>query len=200
MDDRHLDDVYDVRGAPAMRELYDSWADGYDMELRAVGYVTPARIAEMLARFCPDRGARILDFACGTGLSGVALADLGFTNVDGCDLSAGMLEHAARTGVYQQLWESSEHPEIPHGRYAAITACGAVSRGAAEAAVLDTLTAALAPGALLVFSYNDHTLADPEYQAALDRQITDGCSVLAREDGEHLPAIGLRSTVFVLRR
>ena len=37
-------------------------------------------------------GARVLDVACGTGLIGKYLAEKGFKNISGCDISSNMLE------------------------------------------------------------------------------------------------------------
>jgi len=50
-------------------DIYANWAASYDDDLAEAGYETPHRIAAALAKFTtPD--ARILDFGCGTGLSG----------------------------------------------------------------------------------------------------------------------------------
>ena len=35
--------------------------------------------------------SRILDAACGSGLTGTALRDLGYENIEGIDISAGLL-------------------------------------------------------------------------------------------------------------
>ncbi len=125
----------------------------------------------------------------------------GFTTIDGCDLSAEMLAQAKQKSAYRKLWQSN--PETPFpvqpGDYHAITAVGVVSVGAAPPETLDMLIAALAPGGLLAFSFNDHTLEDPRFEARVNGYLQDGtCRQLFREDGEHLPGIGLRSTVFVL--
>ena len=84
-------------------DIYNDWADTYDEDLIQAGYATPARVAEALARFEADRTQPVLDFACGTGLSGAALSAEGFTLIDGCDISEGMLERARARGVYRYL-------------------------------------------------------------------------------------------------
>ena len=71
-----------------MRALYDDWAAGYDADLEDSAYKTPGRVAEALSAALADKQAPVLDFACGTGLSGVALADAGFKVIDGADISS----------------------------------------------------------------------------------------------------------------
>ena len=56
-----------------------------------------------MARHLPTGRGPILDAGCGTGLVGEALSVLGYDPVIGCDLSQGMLDHAARRGGYADL-------------------------------------------------------------------------------------------------
>ena len=76
-----------------------------------------------------------------------------------------------------------------------------ISLGAAPPDTLDLVLGALAPGGLLALSYNDATLADAEYVAKLDQVQAKGVASLTWfEHGAHLPAKGLGSTVYILRR
>jgi len=70
-----LDKTYNTSGDDAMRALYDDWADSYEAEVGENGYATPARLARALATITGDKAQAILDYGCGTGLSGAALAD-----------------------------------------------------------------------------------------------------------------------------
>ena len=83
MTDKFLDKVYDARTADETRELYDAWSASYEAEVAENGYATPGRCAEALAKHLTDKDAPILDFGCGTGLSGLALKLAGFTTIDG---------------------------------------------------------------------------------------------------------------------
>ena len=100
MTDGFLNKVYSARNAEETRDLYDAWAASYDAEIRENGYATPGRCAAALAQFSDNLDGPILDFGCGTGLSGVALRLAGFTHIDGVDLSADMLRGAQDKNVY----------------------------------------------------------------------------------------------------
>ncbi len=187
-------------------KLYADWAENYEADVAAYGYATPGRVAKMLAAHLPEPSAPILDFGCGTGLSGKALADAGFTTLDGTDASAEMLIRAEAKGLYRALFKANlggVSDAIRPGTYAAITAVGAISLGAAPAALLTPLLDRLGQGGLLVFSYNDATLIDPAYmQVICDLQVKGHARVLAADYGPHLPQKeGARgSTVYVLER
>lgn len=199
----YLDNIYSVEGGEEMQRYYDRWADSYDADLSANDYRTPARCAQALARHTSDRDAPVLDFACGTGLSGVALKDAGFTCIDGTDVSPGMLERAREKGVYRQLLQADpDKPLDMRGQgYAAIVAVGAIGAGAAPAENLDGAIDSLEPGGLFVVSLNDHTLEDPEFESRLTRAAEAGrVEILEAEHGAHLPSLGLGARVYVLRK
>lgn len=202
-EDGFLSKIYSVEGSENLRDYYDQWADSYDSELGKSDYRTPQRCAQTLARHLANRAAPVLDFACGTGLSGVALHDAGFRAIDGMDISQGMLAQARAKGVYRRL--SQPAPGAPldvrgHG-YRAIVASGAISPGAAPPATIDGAIGSLSQGGLLVISLNDHAIEDGGYRPRLDAAVAAGrAETLEAARGPHLPALGLQSTVFVLRR
>lgn len=198
-----LDNIYSVVGGDSMRQYYDDWADSYDTDLQENDYRTPARCAEALAVHISDKSAPILDFACGTGISGEALHAAGFIAIDGTDISQGMRDKARAKGVYRDLWPGpADAPLNAAGRgYAGITAVGAIGAGAAPAENIDGAIDSLAPGGVFVVSLNDHTLEDPQFEERLTRAIADGrVEKLQAEDGPHLPAIGLGARVWAVRR
>ena len=79
--DGFFDHAYDISTSEETLEHYARFAEVYDEEVTREGYVQPVRTVEMLRRFEPPADASILDVGCGTGLSGVALRDAGFTEV-----------------------------------------------------------------------------------------------------------------------
>jgi predicted TPR repeat methyltransferase len=185
------------------RQLYDDWAASYDAEVGENGYATPGRCATALRAQMADPTLPILDFGCGTGLSGLALRLAGFTNIDGLDLSAEMLEQAAKKSLYRSLTQVEAGQRLSHtpGTYAAICAIGVIGTGAAPISVFDILMGGLAPGGLLVFSFNDHALRDPVHEAKLQSYLTtDRAQILFQEYGDHLPGQNLNSTVYIIEK
>lgn len=202
MADEMFDKVYATTDPGELRDLYDGWAAEYDADLADQSYATPGRVADALARHSTGAGP-ILDFGCGTGLSGTALAARGFTPIDGYDVSAGMLDVARGTGLYRELIQGDPgaRPPVALSDYAAVTACGAISPGAAPAQSLDDIVDSLTPGALFVVSLNQHALADPDYVERIHAAVADGrAEQLEAHNGPHLQHLELTSTVFVLRR
>jgi len=199
----YIDKIYQVDSDTEMREAYDQWADSYEAELSQHQYCTPKRVAEALARHLSDFQAPLLDFACGTGLSGQALKHQGFTCIDGIDLSPNMLAQARKKSVYRSL--NVCEPQSPFASstdaYRAIVATGAIGAGAAPVECLSAAIDHLSPGALLCVSLNDHTLEDPRYESIIEAETkADTIHVLEDQYGDHLPNIGLGAKVFVLQK
>ena len=198
-----LNKAYGVKDADSVRQLYDDWAATYEAEIAENGYATPGRCAEALAGHAADKSAPILDFGCGTGLSGLALKLAGFETIDGVDVSADMLKGAESKGIYRNLSRIEPGGGLPGepGDYAAIAAIGVIGAGAAPIDVFDTLMHHLDQGGYLVLSLNDHALADPVNEAKISEWVDCGAArLLVRDYGPHLPGIDLKSNVYVIEK
>ncbi|MGX9354309.1 class I SAM-dependent DNA methyltransferase [Roseobacteraceae bacterium S113] len=181
--------------------VYTDWAANYEAEVSARGYHTPRRIAEALSEHVPQ-DALILDFGCGTGLSGTALRAGGFTHLHGTDINAAMLAEAEPKGIYESLWVSAPGAlDVAAGRYGAIVAAGVVSLGAAPPETMDILVDALTPGQVLALSFNDPTLEHGGFDAHLRGHVAAGrLEEVSRAHGPHLDDVGMSSDVIILRR
>lgn len=195
---KFLDKVYAAPDLKGTKALYDEWSASYDAEVGEFGYVTPARCAAALAAYAPDKSVPVLDFGCGTGLAGEALRDAGFEAIDGVDLSAEMLAQAKAKDIYRKLTQITA--DTPLGKdYRLISAVGVIGSGAAPISVLDMLLRALPVGGKLVFSFNDHALADPVNTGRLNEWLDCGAArLLFKEHGAHLPGKNMKSTVYVI--
>ncbi len=124
--------------APTQDELkrrYDLWARCYDADIgKAEDYLAPAATAEV-AKAHLDLDARILDAGAGTGLSGQALRDAGFTDLTGLDFAEDMLAVAAGKGIYRETIAAdlSRQTALEENAFDAVITVGTVSQVPAEA-------------------------------------------------------------------
>lgn len=203
MTKRYLNYAYNHgRGEEAVA-FYDSWATTYDDELTSGNYQTPARCAAALANAMDDITLPVLDFGCGTGLSGKALAAAGFTTIDGWDPSPKMLARAERRNEYRVLRQIDPDRPLfaPENTYAGVNAAGVLSPGLAPPETFDQLLDFLPIGGCIAFSLNDHAIENGEHEEHLDDLFKRGIVRLTfREYGEHIPGTGLKAWVFVITK
>ncbi|HJL90083.1 MAG TPA: class I SAM-dependent methyltransferase [Acidimicrobiales bacterium] len=199
-----LETAYDLETTKQVRAHYEAWSVTYDTEIGGQhNYAQPTRCAVALASTITPDGARVLDVGCGSGLSGLALREVGFTAIDGCDLSPAMLKLADRTDVYDDLFEAdlNQRLEPPHDVYDAVAAVGVFSFGHLKATVLRDLLAVIRPGGALVVGLNDHFWDEGSLPAELNSIEADGTAeVVFREHGDHLPGAGIEGWVVVLSK
>ncbi len=160
-DDGYLRKTYDLDGAAKVAAHYDAWAATYERELADNGYITPQRCAAALRRFATDPGEPVIDLGCGTGLSGIALRDEGFTTIDGFDFSPEMLALArTKIGVYRRLdrVDLSQPLDVSPREYVNACAAGVVNPGHAPKAAIGYVLDILPSDGRFVFSLNDHAL------------------------------------------
>lgn len=201
--EEYLHKAYGFEDTAKTESFYDDWAKSYDAEIAKNGYVTPGRCVDALLQLDPARSGPVIDLGCGTGLAGLALRKAGFEPVDGVDFSEGMLAIARTHNVYRDLWQGdlAQPVETPHGLYAHAVAAGVISPGHAPCQAVFSALDTIRPGGVLVFSLNDHALADRAYTAAVNEAVDGGAAELVfKEHGEHLPGTGLMATVFALRK
>ncbi len=203
MTKKFLDRAYDIPEGGDSRKLYAEWAESYETELTENGYVTPARIATALARFAPDKGLPLLDYGCGTGLSGLAFQQAGFTAIDGVDVTPEMLEIAKAKGTYRTtiLADPAADPPVAQGSYPMIAAVGVIGIGAAPLSLFDALMRLLPMGGLFALSFNDQALKHPEFEGKISEWVdTTAARLLFRENGPHIPGKDINATVYVLEK
>lgn len=199
----YLDKAYNLLTQDQTNALYGQWAASYDSEIKENGYATPGRAAKALFDCLPQPQTPVLDYGCGTGLSGLALKLAGFELIDGMDPSPEMLQGARAKGIYRNLTQLDVTMKTPvkPGSYKAIAAIGVIGIGAAPVESLDILLHALGKTGLLAFSLNDHALAEPKFEAKLNHWLESGAArLLAKEYGPHLPQQGIKSNVYVVEK
>ena len=156
---------------------YDTFAEtgDYDETFDEWGYVGPETAAAILRNYVP-LGSRILDAACGSGLTGIALSKLGYDRIEGIDISAGLLELAEQTGAYTRVeridMQSFPLP-IDDDQFDAVNFIGALTYFETNE-ILREMCRVVRSGGHVVFSQRDDIMRDQNYGAQLDELERDG--------------------------
>ena len=188
----HFHAAYSLKTNAQTRQHYKSWAETYDHEVNELnGYAQPQRVADMIARVQPDLSSKILDAGCGSGLSGLAICQSGYTNIDGCDFSPEMLEKSLEKGCYSRLFEANLNealPDISDSSYDIVTCVGVFSFGHVFPDACDELLRVLRAGGHLIIALNEQYWDKGDLADKL--AILEGAGVieiLEKQFGEHMP-------------
>ncbi|MDX2379561.1 MAG: methyltransferase domain-containing protein [Acidimicrobiia bacterium] len=155
---------------------YDTWADGYDEDLRSWGYRAPEVVAELILRFHPA-ATTILDAGCGTGLVGRALRAAGFSgSVHGIDVSDASLLIAGRGGWYETLVTGDLQHRIDWlDNDADVVACVGVMTYLPDVeSTWREFVRVARPGGLVVFTQREDLWEERDCAGVIDRMSDEG--------------------------
>lgn len=147
-----VDAAYRIEDEAEMIEFYRQWAQDYDQQmLERLGYISPERIARLLAEHLPDSRSCIFDVGCGTGLTCLLLSQLGYRNLDGIDISPDMVRVAGERGIYRELLvgDVNQPLERADASYDGVISSGTFTHGHVGPEPLDEIFRILKPGAYL---------------------------------------------------
>ncbi|MBU1162598.1 MAG: tetratricopeptide repeat protein [Proteobacteria bacterium] len=87
-----------------VRKLFDQYAPFFERHLNALTYQAPENLKAALEKSCNINPFfhNAIDLGCGTGLSGLAFVCI-TERLSGIDISANMIEKAARKKIYDEL-------------------------------------------------------------------------------------------------
>ena len=155
--DGHLGSVYAANDPTEVAAAYDKWAETYDAEMAQAGYRHPSVCLALLARYLPGGSGPLLDAGVGTGMIGDWLGIVGYSHVEGLDISEGMLAVAARKGNYRALHRAVLGQTLPFatGYFAGIVSTGVFTTGHVGAEALPELLRVCRKGGVLVITVKD---------------------------------------------
>jgi len=170
--------------AEDLKEYYDQWCRNYDRDVQNEEYCGPEYIAayfdllpKKLGKFLNlrDPEIQILDAGCGTGLVGVALHRRGYKNIDGFDISPGMVEAAAKTDSYRKL-EGGTACDLTQNikyyadnQYDASMSCGVFTLGHVPPTAVEEMIRFTKSGGLVVVSTRKSYYDSTNFQQVCDR-------------------------------
>lgn len=180
--------VYASENNQQLEERYDQWAKEYDVDLEDdFGYVMPRMSAETFARFVP-KDAKVLDAGAGTGMVGVELNKLGYSDIEAMDLSSRMLEVARAKNVYRGFHQMvmGERLGFETDSFDAIIGVGVLTLGHAPAHSLDELVRVTKPGGVVAFTLRPDVYAENGFKEKQDELAAEGKWELAEVTDEFL--------------
>ncbi|MCP4877874.1 MAG: class I SAM-dependent methyltransferase [Gammaproteobacteria bacterium] len=145
-------EAYSLEDEGSMVDFYKKWAADYDHEmLDQLGYSAPTQIARLLSEQVTDTRSQVFDIGCGTGLTCVFLAEKGYANLDGIDLSADMVGVAGERGIYRELLVGDVNLALPleDASYDAAISSGTFTHGHVGPGPLSEIFRILKPGGIL---------------------------------------------------
>jgi SAM-dependent methyltransferase len=172
-----LSRVSNLEQGDSSRTIYDDWSQDYDEHLLTeFGYISPGVAADELAQHLQQRDIEIIDFGCGTGLVGKALREQGFVNVDGADISTGMLEQARAKQVYRHLLcaDLTAHIPLDDESYAAGLCVGSMGAGHVGAQHVPEMLRPIRRGGLFVLTMNGSYYHSGNFDKAFQQMQDDG--------------------------
>jgi predicted TPR repeat methyltransferase len=203
VEEKFLNQTYRLETQEETLAHYEAWADTYDEEIKENDYAQPKRCASALAQYSPSDEIHILDIGCGSGLSGLALSDSGFKNIDGCDFSPAMLEKAKSTNVYRKLFSAdiNEELDIQAETYDAVSAVGVLAFAHIRTEALRQMLRIIKTEGLLVIGLNEHYWKDGSVGEKIRKLSEEGdAELLFEEYGDHLPGADIGGWVAVLKK
>ena len=170
MSDDILARVYAATTPEEISAAYADWAASYDRDTVRDGYHLPFTIAAWVARHVTPGAGPLLDAGCGSGLSGPVLAALGYTEIEGLDLSDEMLALARSRGSYTRVSKAELGRPLPwsDGHFGAFFSTGVFTAGHAPASALDELARITRPGGFGIFTVRDVVLEADGFRDKFD--------------------------------
>jgi predicted TPR repeat methyltransferase len=195
--------IYRPESQEELMSAYKEWAGDYDRDLdEKYGYVAPKITAEVLDRYLPGKGVRILDAGAGTGLVGVALRELGYANIDALDVSEEMLREAEEKDVYRNIIQADMNKplEIEDDSYDAVVCVGTFTYGHVRPAALEELIRITRPDGHICFTVREGAYEEHGYRGKMLKLESGGaCELLEMREEPYLAKEEVGSKVCTFR-
>ncbi len=199
---QRLKTAYSSKTVEDQKALYRDWAPDYENhtvdKLGWIGYVPAAR---EFAKRVTDKSSRILDVGCGTGLSGMALSEQGFTNIDGVDLSPEMLALAKDREIYNSLGTADlTKPIEVDAPYDAVFSSGVFGFGPPYPEHIKNTLDVLKPGGIAVHTVNGAGWQDANWEEKLANVIkSQSLELIEKSEIAYLEKEGINGVLLVFR-
>ncbi|MEC7596053.1 MAG: class I SAM-dependent methyltransferase [Pseudomonadota bacterium] len=152
-------------------DVYKKWASVYDKDNDdLLGTVSQSNSVQIFHKYIVDKNQKIIDVGCGTGLVGLELQKLGYTNFDGIDISKDMIDIAIDRG-YQELFLGNLNDSLPieSDSYDAVLCVGVFTHGHVGPGRLKELSRIVKSDGLVCFTVNEDVYESYGFDKAIQK-------------------------------
>ena len=151
-------DLLKSQNEEELLDVYKKWASIYDKDNDdLLGTVSQPNSVQIFHKYIVDKNQKIIDVGCGTGLVGLELQKLGYTNFDGIDISKDMIDIAIDRG-YKALFLGNLNDSLPieSDSYDAALCVGVFTHGHVGPGRLKELSRIVKSDGLVCFTINEN--------------------------------------------
>ncbi len=152
-------------------DVYKKWASIYDKDNDdLLGTVSQPNSVQIFHKYIVDKNQKIIDVGCGTGLVGLELQKLGYTNFDGIDISKDMIDIAIDRG-YKALFLGNLNDSLPieSDSYDAALCVGVFTHGHVGPDRLKELSRIVKSDGLVCFTINEDVYESYGFDKAMQK-------------------------------
>ena len=148
--------IYKLKTTEDIMQHYDKWGDKYDQDMIEWNYTGPKETVNIFKKYATSKDIKIFDAGCGTGLVGIELKKIGYSNIDGADLSKKLLDLVPK-GFYNKLEQIDLNKPLnkKNNIYDAVLCVGTFTFGHVKPPALDEFVRVTKNKGLICFTINE---------------------------------------------
>ncbi len=168
--------LHELKTTNEVMHYYDEWSKNnkYNKDMNDWDYSGPKETVKVLAKHQKNKKANIYDAGCGSGLVGVELKKIGFSNFDGADISKKLLNQVPN-GLYNELNHSDLNKKILKNDnfYDVVMCVGTFTFAHVKAHAIDEFVRITKINGLICFTINEAIYIDHGFKSKIDNLIND---------------------------
>ena len=170
----HKVPLHTLKSTDEVRDLYDDWSknDKYNQDMIDWKYSGPKEVVSTFLPHAPNKGIKILDAGCGSGLVGEELSKEGYSIIHGADIAAKLM-NSIPAGIYQELHNIDLNKPINFidDFFDAVLCVGTFTFGHVKARALSEFTRIVKSGGIIGFTINEGVFLDHGFKSELDHLV-----------------------------